>query len=117
MAMMTDQNSTEVALTSKCGRTKTNRKHPFTAESLASHEKDCPDCRLASLPVDDDVPKRGWWYEIIDFSDRDYGSDWGYYLYKDGERVYSSGGLWSRISQAGDEAREHKARAVKSGKI
>lgn len=100
-----------------CGRTTTKHgKVPFTDETLALHQASCSQCKMLALPVDDGIPQKGWWYELIDFSERDYGSSWGYYLYHNGEKVYSSGGLWSRISSAGDAAREHKERAKTTGK-
>lgn len=56
-----------------------------------------------------EIPQRGLWYEIIDFSERDYGSDWGFYGFADGHHVENSGGLYSQIRKAGDAAREWKA--------
>lgn len=51
----------------------------------------------------------GLWYEIFDYSERDYGNDWGWKLYLDGKVVDSSGGgLYSTVRRAGDAAREAK---------
>lgn len=55
------------------------------------------------------IPKKGIWYEIYDFSDRDYGNDWGFILYFDGKEVERQSGF-SKIRQAGDVARIAKSR-------
>ena len=58
----------------------------------------------------------GVWYELLDFSDRDYGSDWGYVLYLDRKEIARRSGF-SKIKQAGDAARKAKRLAsTKSNK-
>lgn len=59
--------------------------------------------------TDTDIPSKGYWYEMYDFSERDYGSNWGFILYKDGKEIHRASG-YSRIRRAGDEARKAKAR-------
>lgn len=58
---------------------------------------------LKDYEKDDEMPM-GVWYELIDFSERDYGSSWGFYGYIDRVKVHSSGGLWSKINLAGNAA-------------
>lgn len=60
------------------------------------------------------IPQRGLWYEIIDFSDDDasYSNDWGFYGFLNGNMIYNSGNIASKIHKAGDEAREWKQREI-----
>lgn len=55
----------------------------------------------------------GIWYEIFDYSERDYGSDWGYKIYNNGKVVDEVKGAWSSIRSAGDAARKAKKRYMK----
>lgn len=63
-----------------------------------------------------DIPQHGFWYELIDFSEREYGSDWGFYGFNDGEHIHNSGGMFTRIRDAGDAARVWKADMIRKQK-
>jgi hypothetical protein len=103
-------------LVAKCGKTSGFSGLPFNPRTLAQHEQDCAKCNgtyVAPAPIHapSEIPQRGWWYELYDGSDRDYGSDWGYVLYFNGkevERVCA----WTRIGDAGDAGREAKRQAI-----
>jgi len=58
---------------------------------------------------------RGVWFELVDFSDRDYGSDWGYVLSYNGEMVSYQHGF-SRLANAGDAARAAKMELMNQNK-
>ena len=75
------------------------------------------DDELDLIIADDgaEVPT-GIWYEIYDYSERDYGNDWGFTLYDNGKIVEKVKGIYSRIRQAGDAAREAKKRYLKKKK-
>jgi hypothetical protein len=71
------------------------------------------DCNILLTPEQvkeqfPEIPQRGLWFEVIDFSEKEYSSSWGFYGFLNGQHVYSSGGAYSRISKAGDAAREWK---------
>lgn len=74
------------------------------------------------LISDEEVKERfpkmpnGLWYEIIDFSDKDYSSDWGFWGFLNRKHIYSSEGIYSRISKAGDAAREWKTEEINKRK-
>lgn len=103
-----------------CGATHSTHGNPFTLDTVTQHVIDKhatpPIPSEEEEPIGDDIPKYGYWYEIIDFSERDYGNDWGFYGYKDGKRVYSSGGIYSRIRLAGDAARDWKKEQMRKTK-
>ena len=101
--------STEIWECDICGRTKSSSGNLFTLDTVTQHIIDAHGTpKIEEDPVDERVPQKGLWYELIDFSERDYGSSWGFYGYKDGVKIYNSGGLWSKIRWAGDAAREWK---------
>ncbi|MHC4311273.1 MAG: hypothetical protein ACYSW3_02235 [Planctomycetota bacterium] len=56
----------------------------------------------------------GIWYEIYDYSERDYGNDWGFTLYDNGKIIKKVKGIYSSIRQAGNAARKAKKEYLKS---
>lgn len=40
-------------LTAHCGRTKSNKGKPFTPQSLAQHERSCPDCNRTDPAIEE----------------------------------------------------------------
>lgn len=54
-----------------------------------------------------ELPQRGLWFELADFSGRDYGNDWGFYGFKDGKNIFVSR-TYGDLSDAGEAARRWK---------
>jgi len=58
-----------------------------------------------------DIPQTGLWFVVLDFSERDYSTHFGFYGFHNGKCVYCSGGSYGRhYGKVMDAAREWKKR-------
>ena len=57
-----------------------------------------------------DIPLRGLWFEVVDFSpdDASWSNDWGFYGFLNGEMAYNSGNIASNMRGAYKAASEWK---------